>query len=197
MERLVSDLLRLASLDARQEPVETRDRVRSSHLLSPGLSPTWRRSIEARRQRVEVRWIPRWRTRRRPTPPSCRTAVRNLRRERGQLLARRTPHPRRGDAGTTARLVLTVADEGPGIPEPDLERIFERFYRVDKARSRESGGTGLGLSIVKHLVELLGGRVWAANRPEGGAVFTITLPLIAPGTAPGARRSATAIGEHR
>ncbi len=72
---------------------------------------------------------------------------------------------------------MTVSDEGPGIPEADLERIFERFYRVDKARSRESGGTGLGLSIVKHLVELLGGRVWAANRPEGGAVFTVGLPL--------------------
>jgi signal transduction histidine kinase len=47
---------------------------------------------------------------------------------------------------------------------------------VDKARSRESGGTGLGLSIVKHLVSLLGGRVWASHRPEGGAVFTISLP---------------------
>ena len=69
-----------------------------------------------------------------------------------------------------------MADEGPGIPEADLARIFERFYRVDKARSRESGGTGLGLSIVKHLVELLGGDVKAANRPEGGAIFTVTLP---------------------
>jgi signal transduction histidine kinase len=75
------------------------------------------------------------------------------------------------------RVLLTVSDEGPGIPESDLERVFERFYRVDKARSRESGGTGLGLSIVKHLVDLLGGRVWAANRPEGGAVFSIMLPI--------------------
>ena len=74
------------------------------------------------------------------------------------------------------RVEITVSDEGPGIPEADLERVFERFYRVDKARSRESGGTGLGLSIVKHLVSLLGGRVWAANRPEGGAMFTIGVP---------------------
>ena len=74
------------------------------------------------------------------------------------------------------QIEITVSDEGPGLPEADLERVFERFYRVDKARSRESGGTGLGLSIVKHLVSLLGGRVWAANRPQGGAVFTISLP---------------------
>jgi signal transduction histidine kinase len=71
---------------------------------------------------------------------------------------------------------LVVADTGQGIPEAELPRIFERFYRVDKARSRESGGTGLGLSIVRHLVELHGGLVSATNRPEGGAVFTITLP---------------------
>jgi signal transduction histidine kinase len=77
---------------------------------------------------------------------------------------------------TGGGVAITVSDEGPGIPELDLERIFERFYRVDKARSRESGGTGLGLSIVKHLVELLGGRVSATNRPQGGAVFTISLP---------------------
>jgi signal transduction histidine kinase len=77
---------------------------------------------------------------------------------------------------TDAELVITVADEGPGIPEADLTRIFERFYRVDKARSRESGGTGLGLSIVKHLVGILGGEVTASNRPSGGAVFTVRLP---------------------
>jgi len=79
-------------------------------------------------------------------------------------------------ARTSDQVILQVIDEGPGIPDEDLERIFERFYRVDKARSRESGGTGLGLSIVKHLVGLLRGRVWAANRPGGGAVFTVSLP---------------------
>ena len=76
-------------------------------------------------------------------------------------------------------MLITVTDEGPGIPPGDLTRIFERFYRVDKARTRDGkdpGGTGLGLSIVRHLVELHGGRVGAANRPERGAVFTIDLP---------------------
>jgi signal transduction histidine kinase len=71
---------------------------------------------------------------------------------------------------------VVIADRGPGIPEPDLPRIFERFYRVDRSRSRDPGGTGLGLSIVRHLVELHGGRVTAANRPGGGAVFTVRLP---------------------
>ena len=70
-------------------------------------------------------------------------------------------------------MVLTVADRGPGIPEEDLPRIFERFYRVDKARSRAAGGTGLGLSIVSDTVRRQGGTVEAANRPGGGAVFTV------------------------
>ena len=73
--------------------------------------------------------------------------------------------------------MLTVADEGPGIPPADVSRVFERFYRVDKARSRDSGGTGLGLAIVKHLVERMDGSVEAANRDRGGAIFTLYIPL--------------------
>ena len=71
------------------------------------------------------------------------------------------------------QVVLKVMDRGPGIPEEDLPRIFERFYRVDKARSRAAGGTGLGLSIVSDTVCRRGGTVEAANRPGGGAVFTV------------------------
>jgi two-component system phosphate regulon sensor histidine kinase PhoR len=72
---------------------------------------------------------------------------------------------------------LTVEDTGAGIPEAALARIFERFYRVDAARSSEVAGTGLGLSIVRHIVELHHGSVEARNRPGGGAVFAVRLPL--------------------
>ena len=74
------------------------------------------------------------------------------------------------------QVVLRVEDNGPGIPEGDLPRIFERFYRVDKARSRAAGGTGLGLAIVSDTVSKRGGTVEAANRPGGGAVFTVRWP---------------------
>jgi two-component system, OmpR family, phosphate regulon sensor histidine kinase PhoR len=72
---------------------------------------------------------------------------------------------------------FTVQDFGPGIASEHLNRIFERFYRVDKARSRESGGTGLGLAIVKHIVNAHGGRVWAQSELGAGAQFHFTLPL--------------------
>ena len=72
--------------------------------------------------------------------------------------------------------IIEVSDTGSGIPPEDLTRIFERFYRVDKARSRELGGTGLGLSIVKHLVQRFGGTVSVRSRLNEGSVFTVSLP---------------------
>jgi len=77
---------------------------------------------------------------------------------------------------TNGEIHCCVADNGPGIAAEHLPRIFERFYRVDKARSRELGGTGLGLSIVKHIVQAHGGRVWAESTPGQGSRFCFTLP---------------------
>ena len=75
-----------------------------------------------------------------------------------------------------AQIEAFVRDDGPGIPADALERLFERFYRVDKARSREQGGTGLGLSIVKHIIQNHGGKVWATSELGKGATFFFTLP---------------------
>jgi two-component system phosphate regulon sensor histidine kinase PhoR len=79
-------------------------------------------------------------------------------------------------ASENGQIEIAVEDDGPGIPPESLERVFERFYRVDKARSREQGGTGLGLSIVKHIVQSHGGKVWATSEPGRGASFFFTVP---------------------
>ena len=75
------------------------------------------------------------------------------------------------------KAVITVHDSGPGIPDDKLEKIFDRFYRVDQSRSRDEGGTGLGLAITRKLVEAHRGVIVAGNDPKGGAVFTVSLPV--------------------
>jgi two-component system, OmpR family, phosphate regulon sensor histidine kinase PhoR len=175
MERLVRDLLRLARLDAGQEILE---RVACSiDGLFGAVETDVATLLSARRQTVE-RDIAPDAIKVSGDPVKLQDALRNL-------LENATNHAPEGSrilmrarrAG--GKIVITVADEGPGIPPNDLTRIFERFYRVDKSRTRDGkdpGGTGLGLSIVRHLVELHGGRVTAANRPEHGAIFTVELP---------------------
>jgi two-component system phosphate regulon sensor histidine kinase PhoR len=74
------------------------------------------------------------------------------------------------------QIVIEVKDNGIGIPSEHLERIFERFYRVDRSRSREAGGTGLGLSIVRHIALLHGGTVEAESHAGEGSVFRLRLP---------------------
>lgn len=81
-------------------------------------------------------------------------------------------------SATGNRIRISVADQGIGILPEDLPRIFERFYRVDKARSRELGGTGLGLSIVKHIAQLHGGTAEAQSEPGKGTMISVVLPLV-------------------
>jgi two-component system phosphate regulon sensor histidine kinase PhoR len=175
MERLVRDLLRLARLDAGQEVLE--HLPCSVDSLFAGVETELEDAIEARRQTVERHIAPDAQTVS-GDPAKLHDALRNLL----ENATNYSPEGARivmGADRRNGRILLTVSDEGPGVPEADLPRIFERFYRVDKARSRDGrdpGGTGLGLSIVKHLIELQGGRVSAANRPHGGAVFTVELP---------------------
>jgi two-component system phosphate regulon sensor histidine kinase PhoR len=91
-----------------------------------------------------------------------------------------TPKGSRIDVSTTLRenrVEICVRDNGPGIPDADLPHIFERFYRVDKGRSREKGGTGLGLSIVKHIVQLHGGQVRVESKLGQGTAFYFTIPV--------------------
>jgi len=79
------------------------------------------------------------------------------------------------EAGSS-QVVVSVVDDGPGVPPDDLPRLFERFWRADRARSRATGGTGLGLSIASHIVEAHGGRMWAEETPGGGLTVRFSLP---------------------
>lgn len=69
-----------------------------------------------------------------------------------------------------------MSDQGLGIPAKDINHVFERFYRVDKARSRKQGGTGLGLAISKEVIEAMGGRIWVDSEEGKGSTFYISLP---------------------
>ena len=81
---------------------------------------------------------------------------------------------------TENRVTISITDHGNGIPSKQIPRIFERFYRVDKARSRDMGGTGLGLSIVKHIIKTHGGSISVDSTPGKGSTFTIQMPLQRP-----------------
>jgi two-component system phosphate regulon sensor histidine kinase PhoR len=171
MERLVKDLLRLARLDAGQEVLEVADcdLRRLAQSVVADLEP----ALNTREQRVEINISADVETVR-ADPSKLHDVLRNL------VANASTYSPEQSTVRISTHrdrefVAIEVQDEGPGIPEEDLGRVFERFYRVDKSRARDPGGTGLGLAIVRHLVELHGGKVVAANRPTGGAQFTIFL----------------------
>lgn len=172
MERLVRDLLRLARLDAQQE---TADRHPcDTEALCQAVLTDLSGPIERQKLHTEIAVDPAARVVQ-ADPAKLHDALRNLVENAVNY------SPEGGHVALAARVdggqvALSVADQGPGLPESDLDRVFERFYRVDTSRARDQGGTGLGLSIVKHVIELHGGHVEAQNKPGGGAIFTIWLP---------------------
>jgi len=173
MERLVKDLLRLARLDAGQETVDVI--ACDTRNLAETVIADLASAAEERGQRVEVTIAPGAETIR-ADPTKLHDALRNLVANAITYAPEQTTI-RIEAAPSAGRVSLAVSDDGPGIPEEDLSRVFERFYRVDKSRSRDPGGTGLGLAIVKHLIELHGGSVRAEHGAEGGARFVLTLPM--------------------
>ncbi len=172
MERLVKDLLRLARLDAGQETIERLACPVAAivgaveHDLDARLAHRGQRLVLTVGHGAESVV---------GDPAKLQDVLRNLIENASNY------GPEGGVVAVDSHVeadgvAMSVSDRGPGIPDGDLSRVFERFYRVDRSRTRDPGGTGLGLSIVRHLVELLGGRVVAANREGGGSVFTVWLP---------------------
>lgn len=175
MISLVSDIQTLSELEDRR-PVETPERVPVKELLDSVL-PLFKAPLERKTLGLEIIQDDpllavsgdRYRLEQ-VLVNLLENALRYTDEGRIQISARRY-----GD-----RVALAVADTGPGIPPEHLPRIFERFYVVDRSRSRRVGGTGLGLAIVKHIVEGMGGNVRVESTPGAGTIFTVSLPWSPP-----------------
>ncbi len=178
LAELIQDMLQLARIESAQQPFEIRP-VTVADIAQP--------CVEDHRQRAEAKRIDL------TIDPMEGTAAAMVKADADGLrvilnnlvdnaikyspegsVVRIGWRPEPGESQPMLRIEVT--DNGEGIPEEKLARVFERFYRVDDARSRHLGGTGLGLSIVKHLAQSFGGTVTVENAPEGGALFTVLLP---------------------
>jgi len=173
LQRLVDDLLSLAQLESSQATLEI-SAVRLDELFS-NLIRDWKEKLAAKNLKVIVDLTPEALTLH-ADGTRLEEVLYNLldnavkfSPENGQIHLRAT---HRG-----SDMVLSVADSGLGIGKEHLPRIFERFYRADKARSRELGGTGLGLAIVKHIAQLHGGRVEAESELGHGTTIRVVLPV--------------------
>ncbi len=173
LARLTNDLLKLARIEAGKLELE----FSSVGLLELIEACTETTLLKANRKEITLEiTVP-------PQLPAVRGDAALLRDVLQNLLDNAIQYtPARGHisvaASATAReAVITVSDTGIGIPLADSERIFERFYRVDAARSREAGGTGLGLSIAKHIVEAHGGKLWVESTVGQGSKFSFSLSL--------------------
>lgn len=178
LERLVEDLRELSLLDANALPIAPRPM---------DLREVINRVVALRQPEAGAKGI-RLLAEVPPDLPQVRADPDRVAQVLQNLLANALIHTPPGGVVTVAaaaggtetamsQVRVTVTDTGPGIPPADLPYIFERFYRADPSRSRETGGTGLGLTIARKLVEAHGGTIRAENRPEGGAAFAFTLPV--------------------
>ena len=179
LSRIVDDLLDLSQIEAQEVAVRAPMPVRL--LIAGGGRP--RAGGGRSRRGADLH--------RRPEPPDIELAC-----DRRQVLSALTnlldnaiKYSEQGspvEVGAAVagdRVALTVRDHGIGIPTRDLERIFERFYRVDRARSRDTGGTGLGLAIVRHVAQAHGGEVTVQSREGEGSTFTLHVPIANGGAA--------------
>jgi two-component system sensor histidine kinase SenX3 len=171
LSRIVADLLDLSRLEAGSD-------------LSEGLRLQTVVREEAQRFREPAAQAGLTLTVDAPDVPAVRGSARDLSLLVRNLIDNAIRYTKRGGlvsvriAAAEDHVRLTVSDEGVGIPSRDLPRVFERFYRVDRARSRDTGGTGLGLSIVKHVTENHGGTVQVASELGRGTTFEVRLPTL-------------------
>jgi two-component system phosphate regulon sensor histidine kinase PhoR len=171
LARLTNDLLKLSRIEAGQFELVPRS-IRVAALVN-GCVESARLKAESKRQRIAVRL------------PEGLPSIHGDGAQLGEVLENLLDNavqytPQGGQIEVAAQpnshsVIFTVSDTGIGIPQADLERIFERFYRVDAARSREVGGTGLGLSIARHIVEAHGGRIWAESAVGQGSRFHFSI----------------------
>jgi two-component system phosphate regulon sensor histidine kinase PhoR len=173
---LVNDLLTLAQLESRNANLQLSE-VQLAELFERVIRD-WGKKLEEKRLKVIVYLLPGAQTIR-ADETRLQEVLYNLldnavkySHENGEVLLRAARHD--------SEMLLSVTDNGIGIGKDDLPRIFERFYRADKARSRERGGTGLGLAIVKHIVQLHGGRVEAESELGRGTTIRVVLPVASP-----------------
>ena len=168
MQRMTEETLAFIREDMRREETRTVDLHALIDSVAADLGelgheiavPEFTESVESGRALVACR------------PVALRRAFRNLLENAGAYGVRATAHVVRDDAG----LRVVIEDEGPGIPEADLDRVFEPFVRLEESRSRDTGGTGLGLAIARTIVRGHGGDIRLENREEGGLRATVELP---------------------
>ena len=172
LTRIFDELLDLARIEARLQEMAL-DEVDLRPMIQD-LARTWSETADLRRIELMVE-LP-------DHPLVARIHIQAFDRILGNLVANAIKYsPNKGKVGIRARMagsrvVVEVEDQGPGIDPAHQSRIFERFYRVDKGRSRDVGGTGLGLALVKHLCLATGAKVGVRSNPGHGATFSIRFP---------------------